>query len=274
MLLSRWLYYLSSIPTLLLGVRNWPMMLAIFLGLPVSQPSLIVLRNGYRFRARTRMDIWIIKEICLDRQYESASVPVKDGWTVLDIGAGLGDFAVHVAKQHTQTTVYAFEPFPASFALLQENLQLNAVSNVQTFPVAVCAQAGQRCFYIASEAVAHSAVQQPNVPTENSIQVASITLKQAFDQLHISACDYLKMDCEGAEYEILLGMDNQTLRKIRHLCLEYHDGVGPCSHLDLVRFLTARGFEVRLTPCPAYRHLGLLYARNLSALAKTGVQQD
>lgn len=267
MLLSRWLYYLSSIPTLLLGIRNWPTMLAIFLGLPVPQPSLIVLRNDCRFMVRTRMDIWIIKEICLDRQYESASVPIEDGWIVLDIGAGLGDFAVHVAKQHEHATLYAFEPFPASFALLQENLQLNDVANVQAFPSAVCAHAGQTCLYIASEAVAHSAVQQPNVPVENSIQVTSTTLNQVFDQFDISVCDYVKMDCEGTEYEILLGMDTQTLHKIRHLCLEYHDGVGPCSHLDLVRFLTARGFEVKLTPCPAYRHLGLLYARNLQALA-------
>jgi FkbM family methyltransferase len=265
MLLSRWLYYLSSIPTLLLGVKNWPKMLAVFLGLPVSLPFVIVLRNGCRFKVRTRMDIWIIKEICLDQQYESASLPFQDGWTVLDIGAGLGDFAVHVARQHPHTMVYAFEPFPASFALLQENLQLNGVPNVRTFPQAISAQSGERAFYIASEAVAHTAVKQPHALSDDHIQVTSITLDQVFGELDIATCDYLKLDCEGAEFEILFGTDTQTLHKIRHLCLEYHDRITARSHQDLVLFLTARGFEVKLTPSPAYDYLGLLYARNLAA---------
>lgn len=262
MLLSRWWYYLSSIPTLLLGVKNWPRMVATFLGLPRSTPLVVELRNGYRFKVRTRMDVWIIKEICLDHQYEQASVDIQDGWTVLDIGAGLGDFAVQVAKSRPNSTIYAYEPFPESFALLQENLRLNGIQNVQAFPTAISAQAGLVPFHVTAEAVAHTTVGPESAPG-HTIQVPAITLDRALAELHVSQCDYLKMDCEGAEYDILLNSSPRTLQQIQHLCLEYHDNVPNVSHNDLVRLLMERGFEVRVTPCPAWRHLGLLYARRV-----------
>ncbi|MGQ9493489.1 MAG: FkbM family methyltransferase [Anaerolineae bacterium] len=262
-LLSRWIYYLSSIPTLLLGVKNWPKMVAAFLGLPLSRPFVIELRNGYLFKVRTRMDIWIIKEICLERQYEKASIAIGEDWVVLDIGAGLGDFAVHIAKEHPSSTIYACEPFPQSFALLQENLCLNHIENVQVFPYAICAQTGPARFHIASEAVAHSTAASQDRELSEYIEVSGITLDQLFAELRLSKCDYVKMDCEGAEYEILFQTSAETLQRIRHLCLEYHDGISAFSHQDLIRFLTEHGFQVvKLTPCPAHGHLGLLYAQN------------
>ena len=100
MLLSRWWYYLTSIPTLMLGIRNWPTMLACFLHLPVRRPFVLELRNGLCFWVRTPMDIWIIKEVCLDHQYEHASTEFQDGWIVLDVGAGLGEFAITVALKN------------------------------------------------------------------------------------------------------------------------------------------------------------------------------
>jgi FkbM family methyltransferase len=262
LLLSRWWYYVSSIPTLLLNVKNWPQMLAAFLGLPIARPFVLELRNGLRFKVRTRMDIWIIKEICLDNQYEQASVDIQDSWTVLDIGAGLGDWAIHVGKGQPHCTVYAYEPFPQSFALLQENLRLNAVQNVHAFRLAVSAEAGPKRFHMAAEAVAHTTV-GPEAPASDTIQVQSVTLDQIFADLQLPQCDYVKMDCEGAEYEILFNTAPETLRKIRHLCLEYHETVPGFSHQDLVRLFTERRYEVRLTPCPAWGHLGLLYAQRV-----------
>jgi FkbM family methyltransferase len=260
MLLSRWWYYLSSIPTLLLGVRNWPHMLAAFLHLPVASPFVLELRNGCRFWVRTPMDIWVIKEICLDHQYELASVEFKDGWTVLDIGAGLGDFAVAMARKNPHGSIYAYEPFPPSNALLQQNLRLNAVTNVVTSPLAIAAEAGSAQMHIASEAVAHSTVSAGEGPALGMTPVQTVTMDQVFDSLQIARCDYLKMDCEGAEYSVFLNASAAMLQRIGHVCLEYHDNLTEFSHQDLVRLFTQHGFRVRLTPCPAYRHLGLLYA--------------
>ena len=83
-----------------------------------------------------------------------------------------------------------------------------------------------------------------------------------FAENGIEICDFLKADCEGAEYDILLKLGASSLGRIRHLCIEYHDHVGPHNHLDLVHHLQAHGFEVRCSQNPVHSNLGLLYARN------------
>lgn len=258
MLLSRALYYLSSIPTLLLGVRNWPTMLAAFLRLPVRRGCVIELRSGLAFRVRDAMDIWIIKETCLDRQYELASVPIEDGWTVIDVGAGLGDFATSVAKRCPNSTVYAYEPSPDSFALLLANCELNGVHNVVAYPHAVGSRSATAVLYAGATPVQHSTEQRGD---QRRAVVESVALGSILDQHGLPSCDFLKIDCEGAEYDILLNTDADVVRRFRHICLEYHERGTAHSRRDLVQRFAELGYHVRTTPNRAHGYLGLLHAQ-------------
>ncbi len=267
-LLSRWKYYISSIPTLLLRIRQWPLVLAVFLGLPVRRPFTIKLETGCRFKVRTAMDIWIIKETCLDRDYERDAVEIENGWTVLDIGAGFGDFAICVARRKPDCAVLAFEPLPESFAMLKENLALNRVANVRPFSQALAGRAGTLFLYTTTGLSGqHRTALQDAEAGGSAIPVEAITLEQAFDQFSIERCDFLKMDCEGAEYEILFAASKAALSRIGHIAMEYHDGVTPHTHEDLVQFLEGHGFRVRTRPNPAHRELGFLYASNQQAIS-------
>lgn len=259
MMFSRWLYYLTSVPTLLKGIANWPIALRMLLGHPVQQPVVIELKNGSRFYVRTGMDVWIIKETCLDRAYERHSVPIEDGWIIIDIGAGLGDFAITVAREHPDNVVYAYEPFPESFALLQENIRLNGVTNVRPFPYAVGKQSGMMYLDTATGiAVQHSTARTSAHP--GTVPVQGLSLADLIATERLPRCDFLKVDCEGAEYDIFLHTDEETLRKIAHICLEYHDGVTAFSHTDLVQFFEGKGFRVKTYPNPAHSELGFLHA--------------
>jgi FkbM family methyltransferase len=259
MLFSRWLYYLSSIPTLFNGIKNWQTMLKVFLGLSVPRPILIDLKNGLRFQVRTPMDIWVLKEACIEHQYEGASVAIRDNWNILDVGAGLGDFAVTVAKEHPHSTIYAYEPFPESFKLLLENVRLNQIKNVLAFPQAIGAQTGSmRLHAVSSEAVQQSTVAP--VEAGQAIQVESIALDEVLPELNLTHLDYMKMDCEGAEYDIFFNASPATLLKIDRICLEYHDGVTSHSHDDLVRFFELNEYQVDCKSNPAHPDLGLLFA--------------
>lgn len=266
--LSRWRYYLASIPTLIFQIRNWPAVIALFLGIPVSRPFVVRLRRGCRFKVRTPMDVWIIKETCLDRDYERDQVLIEEGWTVLDIGAGFGDFSICVAREHPGAIVYAFEPLPESLALLEENLNLNGIQNVQRFPWAVGGQAGTLLLRTATgRSGQHTTTPSVGEGMGEAISVSSVTLDQIFAELGLGHCDFLKIDCEGAEYEILFHASEQTLRRIRHVAMEYHDGVTRYSHGDLIRLFEQNGFEVRTRPNPAHREIGFLFASNRLASA-------
>lgn len=257
-LLSRLLYYLSSLPVLLGGVRRWPAVLRALLR-PRRRPFVVELRDGARFTVRTLLDLWIVKETCLERQYERASVAIEDGWTVLDVGAGLGDFAIGVARRCPHSVIVACEPFPESFALLEENLRLNRLTHVCPLPCAVGDRTGTVEFPVAAtEPVRQSTAARVDAPLR-TVQVPGVTLEHLLTH-ELPRCDFLKMDCEGAEYGILLSTDPATLGRIRHICLEVHDGVTEFSRRDLVRFFERNGFRVRLTPNRAWRHLALLHA--------------
>ena len=145
MRLSGLAYYARSIPKLLLNVTPRSKIVPLFLGRAPQQPLIIRLRgSGLRFRVRTAMDVWVIKETCLDRDYDNPRIPVsmalQDDWTIVDIGAGLGDFTAYAAQRCPNGRVLAYEPFPESFALLQQNVSLNNLRNVEAKPYAIAAE--------------------------------------------------------------------------------------------------------------------------------------
>ncbi len=262
MLVSRLFYYLSSIPVLLAGVKNLPAMLVALFHRP-SRPVVIELRNNLRFFIRSALDIWILKETVIEREYERASAPIQDAWTVVDIGAGLGDFAISVAHRFPRCQVHAFEPLPDSFALLEENLKLNRIQNVCAFPFSVNGHEGIAEMHAPSREPAHS-LTRPAMPVHsNHMRVRTVSLDQVIEGLDSRCCDYLKVDCEGAEYEIFFNASPQTLNRIQHICLEYHDWITRYTHEDLVRFFHQHHFRATCIPSRAHRGLGLLYAARI-----------
>ena len=239
MLVSRLLYYLASIPRLLHGFRNWPTAFALFLGLPTRRPVELVLRQtGLVLRVRTALEAWLVKEVCIERQYEAASAPIRDGWTVIDIGGGIGEFALDVAKRFPRTVVWAYEPAGEAFQLLEQNIAANNLSNVRALRDAVGAPAA-------------------------GTTLAAVTLDEILRVNGIARCDYLKIDCEGCEYATLLSASDDALRRISVICLEYHDRLTGRSHLELQGRLERNGFRVSIQPSPVHRGQGLLSAARI-----------
>ena len=261
MFFSRWKYYLLSIPRLLWHVRPLPTVVRLFLKLPIATPTTIHLRNGLRFKVRNAMDVWIIKEIALEHDYQVSSIPFQDGWNMIDIGGGIGDFAVTTARLCPNSQILSFEPFPESFALLQENLKLNQVRNVTAYQKAVSNTSETLQLQIGTGvAVEHSTAKISAADDPNAIQVQAIGLSDVLDQHSMAQCDYLKIDCEGAEFEMLMNTPAATFARIKRICLEYHDHVTHYTHRDLVRLFEQHGYTVRLRANPVHSYLGMLFA--------------
>ncbi|MCX7681250.1 MAG: FkbM family methyltransferase [Anaerolineae bacterium] len=205
------------------------------------------------------MDVWILKETWLDRFYERFGAPIREGWTVVDVGAGIGDFAIYAALRSPTSTVYAFEPFPESFRLLEENLRANQVSNVRAFPEALAACTGEALLDTSSGEPLQCGTAALSDPSRG-LAVPALSLADALERIG-GRCDLMKMDCEGAEYDILFSAPDSVFRRIAHLVMEVHDGpVVPHSRMDLAGFLRAKGFRVCLQANPVHAYLGFLYA--------------
>ena len=70
----------------------------------------------------------ILDEILVDKLYFQEGVSILPGDIVLDVGANIGVFALCAAKQGAQ--VYAYEPIPGTFELLQQNIHLHGLDNI------------------------------------------------------------------------------------------------------------------------------------------------
>ncbi len=256
-------YYGYSLIELILRIKNWPALLPLFLGRASSGPRIIKLRQPpLAFQVRSAMDVWSVKETFLDQFYTRYSLPVQDGWTVVDVGAGIGDFSIYAAHANPAGMVYAFEPYPDSFALMMQNLAVNKVENVRAFRKAIWSSGGVLALNLGSGEPLQFTSQEKtsaNQPVE-AISVDALSLERLFSSENLERVDLLKMDCEGAEYEILFSIQPETLARIERIILEYHD-LGPeRNHGALAAFLGGQGYKVTCHANLVHDHLGYLYA--------------
>lgn len=256
-------YYLTSIFRIVLNIKNWPVLLPLFLFRNRSREHQVKLRYPpFRIWVRSAMDIWSVKETFLDAFYTRYGVPVQNGWRVLDIGAGIGDFCLYAAFGNPQTVIYAFEPFPDSYRLLLKNLTTNAVDNVLAFQQALWSQNGRLMLDLSAGEPLQiiSSIQYQEHTDRDAISVEAVSLSQVFQNLGIGVINLLKMDCEGAEYAILLSTPEGVMARIERIIMEYHNFDPDHNHQVLVRFLEKMGFSVSTHKNFVHEQIGYLFA--------------
>lgn len=161
----------------------------------------------------------------------------KQGEVVVDIGAYVGRYSLMASKcVGKDGIVIAVEAHPDHYQVLLKNIALNNAENIIPINRALSDRNGTCKFYIADRPGLHSIVKK----TERSIKVPCITLDDLLADLGLSTVNWIKVDVEGAEYEVLRGM-KQTLKKNRHLNLliEIHS-----SSKDVHRELINTGFKI------------------------------
>jgi len=257
----KWSYYAWSVLEMAAGFRSWGLLLRAFLGKQLSEPATLHFwRQPTEMRVRSAMDIWSVKETFLDQFYTRYGTQIEPDWVVVDIGAAIGEFTVYAAQKAAAGEVYAYEPNPQSFALLQENIMLNKLSNVQAFCVGVWDQHGtMQLDLVNAEPLQGKTVFQQS-DAANIAEIPVITFDQLVQDSVDFIIDLLKLDCEGAEYAILMGASAESLARVQRIVMEYHDIDAEHEHSRLVRFLEGSGFSVQLHTNPVHAEIGYLYA--------------
>jgi FkbM family methyltransferase len=245
--LAAYRYYTTSIATLITRFHQPLGMVRRFLGPSRFTPDRVTIRSsGLTFIVRSKMDIWSVKESAVDRLYEEFGFPLGSDWSVIDIGAAIGEFAIHAAHDPSNS-VTAFEPFPESFELLQKNIALNNLTNVTATPRAVSSVTGELLLETTGGEPLMMDTASTAKPDRDQIPVESISLNDVIASRGGDRVDLLKLDCEGAEYDILLNAAPETLAQIDRIVMEYHDTIDH-QHPALVTFLTRAGYVVDTFP--------------------------
>ncbi len=138
--------------------------------------------------------------------YTTPPVSLTPDSCVLDIGACEGLFAFRVLRQGLAGRVVAFEPSPTMQALLRRGAEANGVTErLHIEPLAVGAQAGPVRFDLTGGAEAG----RVDAATETGIEVTAIRLEDycRAQGLALSRRDLIKIDAEGADFDVLRGAE-------------------------------------------------------------------
>jgi FkbM family methyltransferase len=177
-------------------------------------------------RLWSRADDWISNQVYWRgwAGYEPEMSPLffrfaASSRVVIDVGAHVGFYAILAAHANPDGTVFAFEPHPRAFGRLTRNVVLNALRNVQ------CVQAA--CGRTDEVAQLHS-FDIPGVPSGStlnggfmrpewgpcSLPVDMVAVDTFVRRAGIECIDLVKLDTEGTEPDVLLGMI-ETVRRWR-----------------------------------------------------------
>jgi len=140
---------------------------------------------------------------------EIFSRELAEGMTIVDLGANIGYYTLLAASRvGARGMVYAIEPFPDNFALLQRNIALNQHGAiVQAFQLAISDSIGTAPMYLGQADNLHTLVDsgQGHGTASPTIRVQTLTL-DAF-LVGKRPIDFLRMDIEGGECHVFDGME-------------------------------------------------------------------
>lgn len=214
----------------------------------------VKLRNGLKIALRNgSTDLMILYHIFSIREYDIfGNFDKNKEYKILDIGGHVGMYALWVAQELPHVQIYVYEPDLDNISLLKQNVRSNNLTErIKVIQAAVCGQTGKRLLYINPINSSMNNVYEPREDRGGSkmIEVNSITLEQIINGNKVEKFDFAKIDCEGAEYEILMSAPDDVLTKLPYIVIEWHTYN---SHRpeELIQFLKDKGYTTTYSRKP------------------------
>jgi len=126
---------------------------------------------------------------------------VRGARVILDVGANYGLLSLMMARHAEQALIYAFEPVPATFRAFEKNIKINSAWNILSVQSAVGSEVGVVGFTDTDDPATNRMDRGPDA----RIQVPITTLDKFCEVSQINTIDFLKIDVEGFELDVLSG---------------------------------------------------------------------
>jgi FkbM family methyltransferase len=186
-------------------------------------------------------------EVALVKHY------VQPGDVVIDVGANIGYYTLLFAQLvGIEGWVFAFEPEPDNFTILQQNIQLNQYHNISLVQKALSAENKTTKLFLCNENKGMHRL-YPSVCCAENINVNSVRLDDELPSW-VQHVNFIKMDIEGAEYLALLGMQDLIRHYKPYLLTEFSPaalfeaGVDATQYIKLLLDLGFVLYDVKLQP--------------------------
>ncbi len=190
----------------------------------------ILKHNDYNFQIRENLedpsydhnlDFKVINETWIENVYRIHQGQFFGGGVFVDVGANIGAVSLFVdsfnkdREDDNKIKVYAVEPEPNNLYLLNQNIQNNPTENITIVSNAIW---HEEAMVSISNRGGNSSIVDLE---EDSSEVLAITLETLFSTYDIKEVDVMKIDIEGAEFDLIINTPAETLAKINRLVLEF-----------------------------------------------------
>ncbi|MCS6796845.1 MAG: FkbM family methyltransferase [Raineya sp.] len=234
---------------LLKNTKNWYKYFAV-----KQNPDKLFLLKG-----KNDVSFWLVeeilpifKEIYMENVYQIEFLQEKINSrspVILDIGANAGYAATFLFSYFPKARIISFEPLPINFELLSKNQKQNSSLDWQIIPKAVGKARGETTlFYSKAKGFTPIASIQATFESQNTdtLVVEMLALTDILQEYNLQVVDLLKVDCEGAEYDIFYHTPSETWAKIRCIAMETHKGKEKYENQEsMTSFLQEKGFQVK-----------------------------
>ena len=171
----------------------------------------------------------------------------KEGDVVIDIGAHIGRYTIISSKRvGANGKVVAIEAHPGNFEMLKSNIKLNQLTNVIPLNYAAYSKETKINLYlpeVESGYTIYNTIMSNRARTEDKfVEVSANTLDYLLQLKGITDVNWIKIDVEGAEFEVLKGASN-VLSKSKDIALliEVH---GLDNHIPILEFVSSYNFKI------------------------------
>ena len=190
-------------------------------------------------------DIRVFKQIFVDNEYDSLNLP-ETAKTIIDLGANIGLSALFFIKKFPDSRIVAVEPDAVNFSIMEKNLEKFSKS-VSFLQAAIWPTDGE--VSLVEEDDDHASLGAWGYRTEASngnsgLSVKAVTIPTIMKQYNMDFVDILKVDIEGAEYELFEKNYEDWIDKVGLIIIETHDRFKPNSEAMVRKALNGRFDEL------------------------------
>jgi FkbM family methyltransferase len=205
------------------------------------------LKNQLCFEVRYGSnDIGMLLEFYrLNPYHQLNSFKIKDGDIVIDLGANIGVFTLNAALNNPNGIIYCFEPMEDNYQALTNNVNSNKKIStcIKMFEVAITNYNGTIDFNINKDSAFHSIVNTNSSTIINTVSVKCQTFSSFLNKEQIDKVDFLKVDIEGSEYDMIYSLTDSDFNKIRKIVFEVHPLEDGRNMNTLSNYLQTKNFE-------------------------------
>ena len=200
-------------------LKNWYLYPLVYFKLTKKDYVIFETRSGLKIKIRVNStDLMALTHVWMIQEYSGDDFPISNDDVIIDVGAHIGLFALFASQFCKNGKIFCYEPIKENYKILIENIEMNQIQNIFPNNLAVTKETSRVKIFLNDDQSGHSMF----IQNKNFVEVDSKSLSDIFIDNGIKECDFLKLDCEGAEYEIVESISSDLFTKINKTAIEYH----------------------------------------------------